>query len=565
MSESPEKSKPKHALITVKTQLGPRESSEAFPEDDACSVLAERGSVCSESTAADSVSPAFEIRLRHFSWRPRKAQANGVELFFRRLCASMRQDFGARVALARPPSIRGEATSTDASGKPRPKPHLAEWYKSVKSLTGSDLLESLGFTRNYSRILANVFDSELLRQHYLDALGRVLSVELRSKLSRRCTSSETSQEALAEMVLSLFWLHLDVPEWLRRCLSAEARCVIVVVVLSMCFDVQHFRQYVRGQLSGGAFGEDLLFDLEFCPHYSADQNRHLYFGVWFFRQTLENYRAFTADSEPGARLTSDLLFGFPSVSTPGFVFSTPLSELISGIDLAVAQEFFVLARTRLRKQPKHGRQPRLQTIYYYPKPQTKRMSHFVAGAKDLNADYLGQLAGSPRTRSRSLRRRRKHQAVCIYLGPRLIKFLQSKMGSHKAQFSVSARHLTDFTFWRAKPQPNRQAVNAAFNRKLTSSYKVSVNLLRTLMCTDEYAFYSEQFWRSEFLRSELEHFLSQKVLFGNHPNIDADMVARVYFRARHSKLPWTVVDRLNSISYVSELEGRVDASFLKSN
>lgn len=447
---------------------------------------------------------------------------------------------------------------------------VSKWYKSVKNMGYGDMLRLLGFERNYSLILANAFDSALLRHHYLSLTRQAMGIRLQSRLASVCNGQVVSEEVLIELVLSLFFLHLDIPLVLSRALSVEARCLVVVIILRMCLEVQGFAKYLA-TVPREMFRSEGLFDVPFCLDFTSDQNREFYFGILYFRQILKNFDQLTKISKDEAKINCHDLFGLFDI-TRAHRDCEPMSKLVSSIDLNGAQQFLIFIKTRIKTNSKKFYKSKLRKIYYYPAHSSSKKNCFLVTARDFNVDYLGQLTGRS---TRPLRRLRRHQAICIYMGPRIKKFLLSKLSESKhleyderRAFIISNKHVSGQTS-ACDAKSNGQSLDQRklsrmFNKKMDSSYKISVNLFRILMCTDEYAFFSEEFLRKQFLRNELDDFLSHKVVLGRNCQIGSELVAKILFKSGSFKLPWTMIDRLNAIPYISNLEPQINARYLQS-
>lgn len=517
--------------------------------------------------------PAFDLNM-NVTAQSFKKLPNSLVKFLKRFKQKIAKDF--------PDNLRISFTETQNFSRVKlsildqKSQDFLKWLKEMEHDSERKLLDSLGFHKNYRLVLKNVFGEDSLKvRNY----SRIIHKHLRSKLKNyvlaKLGRSINFQRNCCEVILILFLLHLDVPRILRQELTDQSLLLIIMVLFSFCFEIKEILAYVQS-IPARQFRESSIFDVDFTNPLSAGVQRLVYYCCWYLTRVLSNFRHLTSRANQFVSKNKRIgllkrLFQARDARSPQFEFSESLSDLIRSIDFETLQQFFLFIKNKLIKaKPDSDDQPSrsVKSILYYVSGNAHDAGRMDVHERSLNLNIFRALRQKRTSNHHPLRKMKRHQEMCIYMGPRLKNFVMKKASGDRRNsesenffFSVSEESFERLRTQSGISTPSLEQINYLLNQKILSTYKIPIYLFQCLMCTNEFDEHSGEFFRSEFVRAEIDQFfLKTTVLTKNFE--PGEILEMVIVPQSKSKFPWSMMEVLTIIPYVCSLEKTIKFKYL---
>ena len=458
---------------------------------------------------------------------------------------------------------------------------LFNWCEANKNISASHFLKKLNFKKNYDLLLKNVFDSKNDQiNHYYDFINSFLKKKLKNKFFTICNTHVKSQEKLTNLVLILFLLHLDIPKPLWDSLKKSSQLLIIIVILNMLFETKDLIGYAH-LIPDKMFFDDSLFNISKYSTLSFTLKKHIYFSVWYLDHVLKNFdkTIMEINSNSGNdRVKESIiqLFSFKDVRDKSFSFKNNLLELIKNIDVNKIQQLFLFLKNKFNKNKnisKRSYQRYNKKIYYYS--QDNKIKFISVNSRIFNGNYFNKIINKKNKAMYPLRKMKRNQEMCIYIGPRIKNFIiqclsinNNTINSNKSIFTFSQKRFDNLAKkMRTKNKTKNlelKKINYLLNQKIDSSYKIPVHLFKSMMCTDQYSLYSREFFKNHYLTNELNLLFSRGVFHGKEDIFnDISLIEHIFLPRHKMKLPWALIELLNAIPYISNLEKNISFKYIK--
>jgi hypothetical protein len=265
------------------------------------------------------------------------------------------------------------------------------------------------------------------------------------------------------------------------------------------------------------------------------------------------------------------LFEFPDVQNTNF--DIKLTELVKSFDFNEIQQYFIFIKTKFNKTKIKGPENNhLRRIFYYKNIQDTKPEHIDIIPKILDINPFRAFCEIRSNHNHPLRKMKRHQELSIYFGPRLknhmiknsfdISNLQNKE-TNNYFFNISEKYSDQITdpknLINCSQKFELSHINFLLNKKLLSNYKIPIYLFQSLMCTDQYEAYSENFLNKIFIEQELASFFSKKVFLKVETN---NIFKTIFISKSKLKFPWSAIELLNVIPYIRNLEKKINIKYL---
>ena len=503
---------------------------------------------------------------------------DNLKLFLARFPGSIQHEFHRPLSV----EFKENANRTNQENKKietRPPKEFTEYISKIQSQSDSDFMNSLDFHRNYSLILSNIFGKEEDKKRlFSKSILGIFKSHLKEYILRKLKTKKNFENNVSEILLSLFLLHLRIPEVLLNQLSPQKKITVLLVIFFFLFELKEISPYVD-TIPDNLFRNNTLFDIKLSPDLTTLNKKLVYFCFWFLQHVLKSFSRLRfglcsnkSTSKKIRQITS--LFNFPDVRIDHSVLGQPLSKLVQSVDINLTQHLFIFLQSRYYY--KENEELRLtrekkKRVYFYKSEQSTAKRFVIIKPKVLNFNPLRKLNLTPNNISVPLRKLKRHQEVSIFIGPRIKNFFVDKLfeevndrADKRYIFTISGAEYDklarDFPSKSESIQgsiPSLERLNAALNQKLLTSYKIPIYLLKTIMCTDQYEKYSKEFLSLRFVQNEIVSVFSRQTVLSKARS-SSETISFLIRQKSKIKFPWAVVELLNSVSFTESLEKKID-------
>lgn len=420
---------------------------------------------------------------------------------------------------------------------------------------------------------------ETEKNDYFIIIKRLFAKKIGQKLKFKLLKPKDMQRHLTELGIILFLLQLDMPAFLTEKLTIESRMLQLTTVLSMTFEIKEFLAYTT-ELPDELFQNDKLLDFAMVQNLPLSLGKNLFFGLWYLLQVLRNFKTIKEkiNSNSTAKETTEILgklFEVNKLNDPSFEFSESLSSIIEELEMNEIQQLFLFVKIKFNKNKNKSRrsyQRYSKKIYFFSK--NGKLTHMHLNSRILNKNYFKQFVSADKLSNNSLRKMKRHQEICIFIGLRIKNYIirrsldegkKTKMFFKIIQTDYD-RVLENLPKSRKNKIFKKEKLENLLNSRLLSSYKIPVHLFKSMMCTKQYESFANDFFKMEYLADELDYFFERDIFPKKLSDSSVAYYLEQIFLPHHKiKLPWTMIELLNVIPYILNLDKGIDLHHLESS